>query len=344
MSPLVLDLDSDGVEVTQLGYGQTGSSVYFDMDNDGFAERTAWATGGDGLLAMDTNGNGMIDNQSELFGNTEIYTNGFDKLASLDTNADGKVTAADAQWNDLRVWVDADEDGVSDSGELYTLSDLGISEIGLTIVKPNYYYLNGNAVSEESSFIINGSKSTVSDVWFQHDQRDTQYLGEVSLDVRTLFLPTLRGFGHVKDLHIAMSENETLLNLVKDFATGWDISKFGTAELNTEISNILFTWAGVQDFYADIKLANNYGFYDSPYDPRIVAFMQEITGNPFDWSDLLQQSAQQMYMTVSGFYTLLHEFKSQLVIQVGGESLFSENPIYSFLTGEFDGGIFRLKL
>ncbi|MCC6597672.1 MAG: hypothetical protein IT559_02655 [Alphaproteobacteria bacterium] len=73
ISPLVLDLDGDGIELTRLGLGNAGSSaVYFDLDNDGFEQRTAWVTGGDGLLALDRNGNGIIDNQSELFGNGRV--------------------------------------------------------------------------------------------------------------------------------------------------------------------------------------------------------------------------------------------------------------------------------
>ena len=82
--PLVLDLNGDGAHASRLGYGAgQRSHTYFDMDNDGFAERTAWATGGDGLLALDKNGNGKIDNQGELFGNTATYANGFLNLKPL---------------------------------------------------------------------------------------------------------------------------------------------------------------------------------------------------------------------------------------------------------------------
>jgi len=95
-SPLVLDLDGDGVEASKMGYGTGASTVYFDMDNDGFAERTAWATGGDGLLALDKNGNGKIDNQNELFGNNATYANGFLNLKQYDSNSDNKITSADA--------------------------------------------------------------------------------------------------------------------------------------------------------------------------------------------------------------------------------------------------------
>lgn len=78
------------------------------------------------------------------------------------------------------------------------------------------------------------------------DNRDSHYTGDVTLDVRTLFLPTLKGFGNLKDLHVAMSQNASLLTLVQDFVTNWNIGKMGSAALNTEIQNILFHWAGVR--------------------------------------------------------------------------------------------------
>ena len=64
-SPLVLDLNGNGTNSTRLNE----SNVYFDMDGDGFKERTAWVESGDGLLVLDKNGNGTIDNGTELFGN-----------------------------------------------------------------------------------------------------------------------------------------------------------------------------------------------------------------------------------------------------------------------------------
>jgi hypothetical protein len=55
--PLILDLDGDGVEVSPL----LGSTTYFDYDQDGFAERTGWVAPDDGILAIDDNGNGLVD-------------------------------------------------------------------------------------------------------------------------------------------------------------------------------------------------------------------------------------------------------------------------------------------
>lgn len=60
--PLIIDLGAQGVELTSVDDG-----VYFDLDKNGYAEKTAWIKGTDGLLVMDRNGNGIIDDGGELF-------------------------------------------------------------------------------------------------------------------------------------------------------------------------------------------------------------------------------------------------------------------------------------
>jgi Ca2+-binding RTX toxin-like protein len=71
-SPLVLDLNGNKTTSTFL----TDSQTYFDTDNDGFKERTSWIESSDGLLALDLNGDGIINNGSELFGNNTKLANG----------------------------------------------------------------------------------------------------------------------------------------------------------------------------------------------------------------------------------------------------------------------------
>lgn len=70
-SPLVVDLDGDGVETTTAENG-----THFDHDNNGFAEKTSWVGKDDGLLVRDINGNGQIDDGTELFGNNSVLSNG----------------------------------------------------------------------------------------------------------------------------------------------------------------------------------------------------------------------------------------------------------------------------
>jgi hypothetical protein len=58
---------------------------------------------------------------------------------AFDTNGDGKLTAADAAWGEFRVWQDADQDGVTDAGELKTLDEMGFTQIGLSHDDGNSY-------------------------------------------------------------------------------------------------------------------------------------------------------------------------------------------------------------
>jgi hypothetical protein len=88
VDPLTLDLDGDGLELT----GVNSLSASFDFNADGYAERSGWVRPDDGILVRDLNGNGRIDNITEMFGGT---TSGFAQLALLDGNQDGKVDAAD---------------------------------------------------------------------------------------------------------------------------------------------------------------------------------------------------------------------------------------------------------
>ena len=178
--PLILDLNGDGARSTRLGYGAGQlSHTYFDMDNDGFAERTAWVSSGDGLLVMDKNGNGKIDNQNELFGNNATYADGFANLKQYDSNNDNKMTSADAQWNNLRVWVDADGDAVTDAGELKTLAQLNITQINLNATALTNTFDNENEVGATGTFVMNGQTRQVNDVWFRVDQTSSHYMGAI---------------------------------------------------------------------------------------------------------------------------------------------------------------------
>jgi hypothetical protein len=137
--PLVLDLDGDGFELTN----RTSASPFFDIDNDGYLEKTAFAKGDDGVLARDLNGDGIINDAAELFGFG--LNSGFSLLASLDGdgddgladfNGDGAVTAADA-FASLLVWRDLDRDAFSDAGELQSVTSLGIDSFSLNVQSVN---------------------------------------------------------------------------------------------------------------------------------------------------------------------------------------------------------------
>ena len=127
--PIILDLDKNGFAFSSIDNGVT-----FDINADGKADQIAW-TSDDGILAYDIDGNGLIDNGSEMFTpdfNGGAFASGVAALASLDSNGDGKIDASDDAFSKLSVWVDANNNGVSDEGELSSLTDHGVTSISLT--------------------------------------------------------------------------------------------------------------------------------------------------------------------------------------------------------------------
>ncbi len=140
-TPIMLDVKGNGLALTD-GVG----GVDFDLDSDGHAERRAWseASSDDGWLALDRNGNSLIDSGAELFGNftpqsalpAGMEKNGFLALAEFDKpivggNADGVIDNSDAVFSFLRVWQDVNHNGISEPIELHTLSELDLTTIDL---------------------------------------------------------------------------------------------------------------------------------------------------------------------------------------------------------------------
>lgn len=175
ITPLVLDLDGDGVEMTA-----TQNGVMFDYDNDGELELTAWVEADDGFLVQDRNGDGVINDRSEMFGDMFGYADGFAHLGSLDTNNDGLIDSQDAEWSDLRVWRDLDQDGVSDENELFSLDDLGVESINIAETTSVDQEIGDNYISDKSIYMTtDGEAHEIADVHlaYEDDSIDlSQYL------------------------------------------------------------------------------------------------------------------------------------------------------------------------
>ena len=151
---IVLDLAGDGIAFSSVENG-----VEFSLEAPGQVQRTAWTRQGsdDGFLALDFNGNGVIDDARELVGNRLVLEkNG---PINLGVNAlqfplqgyplgpdskpvggvprplpfgFGVIDQSDAAFKTLRVWIDANHDGKTGSGELRTLAESKVERIDLT--------------------------------------------------------------------------------------------------------------------------------------------------------------------------------------------------------------------
>lgn len=187
-TPLLLDPAFDGFRLTSVDDG-----VLFDLDGDGTLDRVAWTEAGsdDAWLAMDRNGNGVIDDGTELFGDmTPAYPNqrlprtkdgfaalGFLQLPEYGSNvADQSVNWRDEVYQRLLVWTDRNHNGISEPDELQGARDAGLVALKLRS-RPsnrrdefgNLYRLKGHntwRVTQDDGSVTY-EQGTMWDVWLQ---------------------------------------------------------------------------------------------------------------------------------------------------------------------------------
>ena len=311
ISPLVLDLTGNGIQLT----GLNGASPYFDLTNDGFARRTGWVGAGMGILTLDPN-DAAITNITQLFGNAT--TDGFQMLSKLDSNSDGKIDAKDSAFSSLRVWVDANRDATTQSGELFTLTQLGITSINLHTTRVNQT-LAGNTISTVSSYTLaDGTTRQIADVWFNNSASDTRPMNPLAVTPDAAALPQLAGRGTMLDLRSAMTQDSVLLAQLQTLTQQTSTANPGSLE--SIVQSILFQWAGVSSVspgarggYMDARrlefieryLGQN---FDSPNDGTVPAFRASSYVQQA-WNEVFDASLARLVLQVPALSGLLPGFQ-----------------------------------
>ena len=127
--PLILSLDGTAPKLS-------GTTFHFDLDLDGNNDEICFAGGGSGFLALDRNGDGIINDGSELFGPS--IGNGFLELAEYDSDDNNWIDENDPIFDRLRIWT-RDEDG---SNRLLALGAHGIGAIYLGNISTPFQFKN----------------------------------------------------------------------------------------------------------------------------------------------------------------------------------------------------------
>lgn len=163
-SPLAIDLNNDGVKSVSIDKGVT-----FDIFGNGDSVNVGWLSKQDGWLVVDSNGNGRIDSQQEMFGGE--VGEGFAKLSQYDSNGDNVVDAKDSKFGELKIWRDGNTNGVTDRGELQSLSVFGIKSLNVEHIAYQdaaEFDKHGNILGERGSVTtIDGGTLSMVDLYVQ---------------------------------------------------------------------------------------------------------------------------------------------------------------------------------
>ncbi len=261
--PLILDLGAAGIQLHSLENG-----VYFDLDNNGFAERTAWIDTEDGFLALDRNDNGRIDNGGELFGDQVILKNGsksssgFEALAEYDENADDIIDSQDEIFDKLLIWTDKNHNGISETDELAALEQYHIISISLKHVEQSVVdEETGTRIAETAKVKMNiegtVSQADISEFWFPVNLSDTTHGTTVTV-------------GNIPNISQAIADDETgeLFNLVCKFSEETDI-----ALKRAYLKEILYFITDANDIVPDSRGGN--------IDARDLKVIEEFMGRAF---------------------------------------------------------------
>lgn len=116
--PLVINFDGNAAELTDTYFE-------FDIDSDGSLDQIATLKSNSGMLALDKNQDGIVNDGSELFG--PKTGNGFTELAAYDEDNNQFIDEADSIYQQLRIW-QRHEDG---SQQLIALGEKNIGAIYL---------------------------------------------------------------------------------------------------------------------------------------------------------------------------------------------------------------------
>jgi len=334
--PLTLDLNGNGLETLPIN---AANPVYFDLTGEGVQSSVGWVAPSDGFLALDRNGDGLINDGTELFGDaTPAYeagtttpttgktADGFEALAQEDTNGDGIVNSGDANFANLHVWQDLNQDGVSQDGELKTLAELGIESFNVASINHSQLLANGNQIADTGTFTrTDGTSGTagvtagMADINLAVDTFHRNFADTIPLTPQTETLPDMQGSGAVRDLRQAASiqtaEGATLATALGQFSASTTRN-----EQRAQLDTLITDWAATSGFedMATQAAAHGYTLTSnlSPEWQHKLTVLETFNGRGFykmPWDTINAQSGV-TGMSVSGNHITISMNGTQLAL------------------------------
>ena len=334
--PLTLDLDGDGLETTGIN---TTTPILFDHNGDGVKTATGWVKSDDAFLVFDRNNNGTIDSGKELFGDaTALYTggtaaDGFAALAQEDTNHDGLVNSSDANWSKLKLWRDLNQDGISQSNELFTLSSQNVAALKVASTDHSQTLANGNQIADLGGYLktdgSNGTLGAVSgmaDINLANNPFYSQFTDPIALTEAAQGIADMQGAGMVRSLREAASLNGSIATQVAGLATTQT-----RAQMFSQLDGLIANWADTSGMKTSIESAADKGYLlkylapgMNPNDILTVFGMDGSggTGGELTEAERTRRLGLQAQLThINQLIGLLERFNGSSFVTVGDHSI-----------------------
>ncbi|TPM52163.1 type I secretion C-terminal target domain-containing protein [Mesorhizobium sp. B2-2-4] len=272
--PIILDLNHDGFAFSDVSHG-----VQFDINADGHKDQVAWNTSNDGMLAVDLNHDGKIDDGTELFTPSfggGKFASGAAALASLDGNHDGVIDHNDAAFDSLLIWKDANTNGASDAGELSHLADNGIVSIS-TAASPAVGEIDGQTVTGNGTFqMADGTTGNYVEVELDTSLGAPAQPTVASDGTKTFAIGSLEVTDLIADFHDgAKGDQIDLTALLKGLAGVTDLEAGGFVEIaqssaNAANAEVKVDTNGGGDNYHTVAVLENYTFHSAAEAVKIL--------------------------------------------------------------------------
>ncbi|MGE4337678.1 MAG: calcium-binding protein [Pigmentiphaga sp.] len=341
--PLVLDLDGDGIETVGPG------TVLFDHDGDGVKSGSGWASPHDGFLVLDRNENGLIDSGKELFGADTVLsdgthaTSGFAALADLDTNGNALFDAGDTEFANVRVWRDVNQDGVSQSEELSSLSSLGVVSVNLTPTSSTDIDLgNGNSIDNLGYFTrANGSTGGAGDLLLAINHFFRDYSGDldpVPVSEEASVLTGIRGSGVVRDLAEAATLSPSLMAEIQTLQPSVTRS-----EMQGSLDSIISLWADTSQMLSTEALLEASGGV-----ARRVIYHGPVPANvQVQGQSAVEAWMETQHLELSPLIAVLERFNGSSLVSVFEDQVSTAGSTFSWIpvnTGAGSEEVMRIAL